>query len=157
MRLVCSCAIISFVWSELTQALNFRRCLPVLASWSKQSLRQHNSYSAFFSILNLMRTCLRLITRVGRTKNSRVSVCIQYVEIVHLSISGKFRFLLILKCACVSFCVCVWVVSLHSVCEIAVAFSSAFSFASHGWAKKYSSLLRRLWNNVLNFKFWRQL
>ena len=143
MRLVCSCAIISFVWSELTQALNFRRCLPVLASWSKQSLRQHNSYSAFFSILNLMRTCLRLISRVGRTKNSRVSVCIQYVEIVHLSISANFV-LEILKCACVSYCVCVCVVSLHSACEIAVAFSSAFSFASHGWTKIFITAMQVL-------------
>ena len=50
MRLICSCTIISLVWSELTQALNFLRCLPVLASSLKQSLRQHNSYSAFFDI-----------------------------------------------------------------------------------------------------------
>ena len=72
-----------------------------------------------------MNARLRLIACVGRTKNSRVSVCIQYVEIVHLSISANFV-LEILKCACVSYCVCVCVVSLHSACEIAVAFSSAF-------------------------------
>ena len=40
-----------------------------------------------------MRARLRLIACVERMKSSRVSVCIQYVEIVHLSILGKFRFL----------------------------------------------------------------
>ena len=48
MRIVCSWAVISLVWTELTQALNFRRCPPVLTSWLKQLLRQHNSYSDFF-------------------------------------------------------------------------------------------------------------
>ena len=100
-----------------------------------------------------MRTGLRLIACAERTKNSRVSVCIQYVEIVNLSISANFL-LEILKCACVSYYVCVCVISLHSTCEIAVAFSSAFSFASHGWAKKnihhcYAGFEEMFW--ILNF------
>ena len=104
MRLVCSCAIISFVWSKLTQVLNFRRCLPVLASSLKQSLRQHNSYSAFFDTKPDALNC----TRWTYEKQWRFSL-IQYVEIVRLSISANFV-LEILKCACVSYCVCICVV-----------------------------------------------
>ena len=134
MRLVCSFAIISFVWSELTQVLNFRRCLPVLASWSKQSPRQHNSYSVFFRYFTSdARTFAFNCMRWTHEKQSRFCL-IQYVEIVHLSISANFL-LEILKCACVSYCACACVSSLHSACEIAVAFSSEFSFASHGWTK----------------------
>ena len=94
----------------------------------KQSVRQHNSYSAFFNTKPDARRFSFNCTRWTYESHEKQSLfCfIQYLEIVHLSISANFLLEIILTVFVTALYHCI----VHV--KIAVAFSSAFLFASQG-------------------------